>query len=122
MGLFNNIRKSIVRKLIRPEDGYVYTGCVFEEPVKFYYDKDANKYLLGMRTSHGYHSVPTLAGWADGWMYSVDSLEEVRFHRWIHGVLENVGYEYSQRLDDLAKSVVTTEEYDEDEKNLSETP
>ena len=120
MGLFNNLRQSIVRKLIRPEDGYIHVGCVFDEPIKFYYDKDANKYILGMRTSHGYHSVPTLSGWADGWMYSVDSIEEVRFSRWIHGVLENVGYEYSQRLDALAR--VTAEAMEEDEKNFEETP
>ena len=123
MGLFNNLRRSIVRKLIRPEDGYIYIGNVYGEPIKFYYDKDAHKYLLGMRTSHGYHSVPTLAGWADGWVYSVDDLEEVRFQEWIHGVLNDLGDEYSRRLDDLTKSVVeTAEEDDEDEKNFSKTP
>lgn len=120
MGLFNNLRQKIVRKLIRPEDGYVYIGRVYDEPIKFYYDKDADKYLLGMKTSHGYHSVPTLAGWADGWVYSVDKLEEVKFREWIHGVLRNVSDEYSQRLDNLAKSAIETVE--EDEKNLSETP
>ena len=114
MGLFNNLRKGIVRNLIRPEDGYIYTGLVNGEPVKFYYDKDANKYILGMKTSHGYHSVPTLTGWADGWMYSVDELKEVDFRQWVHGILCTVSDEYSKRLDDLSKSVVDVPDDEDD--------
>lgn len=120
MGLFNNLRHKIVRKFIRPEDGYIYIGRVYGEPIKFYYDKDADKYILGMRTSYGYHSVPTLAGWADGWVYSVDDLKEVKFEEWIHGILRNVSDEYSQRLDNLSQSM--SEMAEEDEKNFSETP
>ena len=114
MGLFNNIRQSIVHKLIRPEDGYIYIGLVNGKPIKLYYNKDAKKYILGMQRSYGYHSIPTLTGWADGWIYSVDELKEVNFQEWIHGVLSDVSDEYLKRLDDLSKSVSDTLEDEDD--------
>lgn len=113
MGLFNNLRKRIVYKLLRPEDGYVYTGLCGGEPVKFYHQEDTGKYLLGMRSDTMYYYEPTLTGWnavsskylpwgqtVDGYTYNQEP-KEIDFQRWIHGVLENIYRQYGDRLDNI---------------------
>lgn len=97
MKLFNNLRKRIVDKLIRPEDGYTYTG----RPVKFYYSEKTNKYILCTESEYGYHLEPTLTGWVDANIYGF-GLEEIEFSKWIHGVLDNVCSQYFERLDNIS--------------------
>ena len=94
MKLFNNLRKRIVCKLIRPEDGYTYTG----EAVKFYYS-DEGQYILSMSDKCVY---PTLTGWKEynGNKYC---LVEVDFYAWKHGMLADITTQYLNRLDDLSK-------------------
>jgi hypothetical protein len=55
INLFKYIRRKLVRKLIRPEDGYTFTGFREGEPLKFYYQEDTGKYLLGMRAGNMYY-------------------------------------------------------------------
>jgi hypothetical protein len=57
-------------------------------------------YILGMHSTNGYYTKPTLVGWRDGWVHSVGA-EEVPFSEWIYGVLDNIGDQYSNRLDTL---------------------
>lgn len=98
MSLFNSIRQGIVKKLIRPEeDGYLPVG---DKDIKFYYNEQNDIYLLGMYTDNGYYNKPTLMGWRDGWVHS-DPIKEIPFDKWIYGVLDNIGEQYSKRLDAL---------------------
>ena len=98
MNLFNSIRQSIVKKLIHPEeDGYMPVG---DRDIKFYYNEEDDVYLLGMHTENGYYNKPTLIGWRDGWMHS-KPIMEIPFDHWIYGVLDNIGEQYSKRLDAL---------------------
>ena len=110
MGMLNNLRKRIVQKLIRPEDGYTYTGFHEKEPLKFYYQEDTKKYLLGMRVDNWYYFCPTLSGWSS---YASKFLpwgehpynkepKEIDFITWIHGILDNLYEEYSGRLNSLS--------------------
>lgn len=94
MKLFNSLRKRIVRKLIRPEDGYTYTG----EAVKFYCDDDG-QYIVSMSDRYTF---PTLTGWKE---YDGDkgNLVEVGFYTWKHGMIANIITQYLNRLDDLSK-------------------
>lgn len=102
MKLFENLRQRIVHKLIRPEDGYTYTGFIEGGPIKFYYKENEDKYILAL-TSEAHYLTPTLTGWADYYTYGTE-LKEVEFKKWVHGILENVCDEYSVRLEDLAKT------------------
>lgn len=115
MKAFNNLRQYIVRKLIRPEDGYTYTGFQGGEPIKFYYQEDTGKYLVGLRSDTMYYAEPTLTGWSlcssrylpwgetiDGCTYPQEP-KEVEFQEWMHGILENICDQYSRRLDNLSQ-------------------
>lgn len=97
MKLFNNLRKRMVDKLIRPEDGYTYTG----KPVKFCYNEKTNKYILCSESEYGYYLEPALTGWIDANTYGC-GLKEIEFNKWIHGVLDNVCAQYFERLDNLS--------------------
>lgn len=100
--MFDGLRKRIVHKLIRPEDGYVYTGLAAEgQPIKFYYNADKHKCVLGMRTRDEDYLIPTLIGWVDGRAYA-DMLKEIDFKQWIHLVLSDVCDEYYKRLDGIS--------------------
>lgn len=102
MKVFENLRKRIVQKLIRPEDGYVYTGLAAEgQPIKFYYNTDKHKCVLGMRTMDEDYLIPTLTGWVDGRAYA-NMLKEIDFKQWIHLVLSDVCDEYYRRLDGIS--------------------
>lgn len=116
MKVFDNLRKRIVQKLIQPEDGYIYTGLAAEgQPIKFYYNKERSKYLLGMRTKDEDYLIPTLTGWVDGRAYS-DEIQEVDFKFWIHGVLDNVCDQYFDRLNNLsARQLKSIRDYNRQE-------
>lgn len=125
MGAFNNLRQRIVRKLIRPEDGYTYTGFSEDQPIKFYYQEDTGKYLLGQRSDNWYYFEPTLSGWRSysskylPWGETVEECQfnsvtkkmdtctyheepkEIDFQKWLYGILDNINKQYNERLDDL---------------------
>ena len=105
MSLFNNVRKRIVRKLMKPEDGYVFVGSNKDKQVQFYYNEEDNVYILGMPTDVGYYNKPTLVGWRDAWMHSTN-LKEIPFKKWIYGILENIGDQYSDRLDKITTNEI----------------
>lgn len=107
MKLFNNLRKRIVHKLIRPEDGYTYTGKL----VRFCYSKKDNKYILCTESEYGYYLEPTLTGWVDANLYGF-GLEEIEFNKWIHGVLDNICTQYFDRLDNISlKELKSIQDY-----------
>lgn len=94
MKLFNNLRKRLVYKLIRPEDGYTYTG----EAAQFYYCTDG-KYIVHMSNRYVF---PTLTGWKE-YNGDKDDLLEVNFYSWKHGMISDITTQYLNRLDDLSK-------------------
>lgn len=113
MNLFNNLRKRIVHKLLRSEDGYTYTGLHGGMPIKFYYQYDTNRYLLGMHNDTMYYYEPTLTGWSavssrclpwgqtvDGHTYNQEP-QEINFQRWIFGILDNIYHQYGNRLESI---------------------
>lgn len=95
MKLFDNLRKRMVHKLLRPEDGYTYTGAM----VRFYHDLDEDQYVLHVDHVYIY---PTLVGWKvyDG---NTEVLEEISFYMWKMGILENINAQYMKRLDNLSR-------------------
>lgn len=102
MSLLNNLRKSIVRKLIRPEDGCILVG----KETKLLYNEEDDMYILGMHsTNNDYYKKPTLVGWRDGWVHSMGAME-VSFSEWIYGVLDNICEQYSEKLDTLDVSEI----------------
>lgn len=104
MGLLNNLRKCIVDKLIRPEDGYTFTGFSDDKPVKLCYQEGTNKYLF-QKTHAGkrVYYEPTLSGWKE---YPCDNQPgEVYFQLWICGVLGNISTQYSKRLDEITTMI-----------------
>lgn len=116
MKLFDNLRKRMVQKLIRPEDGYTYTGMVNGEPIKFYYQEDTGKYLVGMRKETMYYHEPTLTGWSsyaskylpwgetrNGCDYHQEP-KEIDFRSWMYGILDNICSEYFKRLDSISQA------------------
>lgn len=115
MKVFDGLRQRIVRKLIRPEDGYTYTGFQGGEPVRFYHQEDTGKYLVGLRCDTMYYAEPTLTGWSLSssrylpWGETVGDYtypqepKEIDFQRWMHGILENIYTEYRDRLDKLSQ-------------------
>lgn len=94
MKLFDNLRKRIVHKLLRPEDGYTYTGRI----VRFYCDLEDTYVLF---TGHRY-VCPTLTGWKE-YDYDETNLDEISFDMWIVGILDNINAQYVERLDNLSK-------------------
>ena len=115
MKVFDNLRQRIVRKLIRPEDGYTYTGFQGGEPIKFYHQEDTDKYFVGMRSDTMYYAEPTLTGWSFcsskylPWGKTVNNYtypqepKEIEFQRWMYGILKNIYTEYCGRLDNLSQ-------------------
>ena len=111
MKLFNNLRKRIVQKLIRPEDGYTYTGCAF----RFYYEKDTDQYVLYTESDGERYFVPTLTGWRE--YVGTERFTLRPFQEWIHGVLTNICDEYFARLDNISlKELKSLQDYRKEEK------
>ena len=114
--MFEKIRKNLVNKLIRPEDGYTFTGFSGPEPIKFYYQEDTGKYLIGSRCETMYYFEPTLSGWSsyssrylpwgqtvEVWNPGTRKVEpytykeephEIDFDHWRYGILEMIHEEY----------------------------
>lgn len=100
MGVLNNIRRNIVHRLIRPEDGYIPTGYV----TRLYRVNDKCKYVMERLTPiRKCYYEPTLAGWRE-LSVSGSDLVEVEFTEWIFGVLSSIYYEYSNRLENITLS------------------
>lgn len=111
MKLFNNLRKRIVQKLIRSEDGYIFTGCA----IKFYYEKCTEQYILYMNSDGEQYFCPTLTGWR---LYiGPEEFEEIPFKKWVHGVLQNICDEYFARLDNISlQELKSLQNYRKEEK------
>ena len=114
MKFFNNLRHRVVKKLIRPEDGYTYTGFIEGGPIKFYYQENKDRYILAL-TSEAHYLAPTLTGWTDYYTYGVE-LKEIEFKKWMHGVLSNVCDQYFERLESLStQEIKHLSDYKKDE-------
>lgn len=108
--LFNKIRRKLAQKLIRPDDGYTYTGFSEGQPLKFYYQEDTGKYLVGKRSDNWYYFELKLDGWhsyaskylpwgktvekcvwnsetqqMDDYTYNQEP-KEVDFQKWLYGI------------------------------------
>lgn len=119
MGLFNNLRHHIVERLIRPEDGYIHIGLSGGEPIRFYYDKKHNKYIISMCSESGHYFEPTLTGWSVIDAYDI-ALEKVDFQKWIYGILNNVYNQYSESLDRLSlREIRHISEFTKGEKEVN---
>lgn len=118
----NNIRIKLVKKLLRPNDGYTYTGFSEGAPLKFYYQEDTGNYLLGLRTDTMYYFQPTLTSWSSyssrylPWGETVEKCafnpvtnkmedhtypqepKEIDFKKWIFGIQDNIYDQYVERL------------------------
>jgi hypothetical protein len=114
--MFNKIRKFLVKKLIHSEDGYTFTGFSGTEPIKFYYQEDTGKYLIGNRCETMYYFEPTLSGWSsyssrylpwgqtvERWNPATKKIEsftyneephEIKFSTWRYGILEMIHKQY----------------------------
>ena len=99
MGAFSNLRQCIVKKLIRPEDGYTYIGSKDGEAIKFFYDESTDTYLLGNRADAWYYFAPALAGWRSYVCH--DKPKEEGFVKWLYGILDNINKQYNEHLDGL---------------------
>ena len=102
MNLCEKWRKRIVKKLIRPEDGYMFVGLSDGEPIKLYKEAYRDHYLLGMKSGSCNYLEPTLSGWhtyepALVQPYTVD------FKSWVYGILNNVYDEHCKRIDGLTR-------------------
>lgn len=97
MGVWNDLRRNIVHRLIRPEDGYIPTGYV----TKLYRVDNQYKYIMERITPiRKYYYEPTLAGWREVSVNSSD-LVETEFTEWAHGILSSIYAEYSKRLENI---------------------
>lgn len=111
MKLFNGLRKRIVNKLIRPDDGYIYTGSTDGEQVGFYYDEYTDQYVLSMKSKYDKYFVPSLTGWRI-YIGKYEELKEVTFQKWIYGILDNICDEYFARLDNISlKELKSIQDY-----------
>ncbi len=120
--ILNKIRRKLVSKLIHPDDGYTYTGFSEGEPLKFYYQEDTGKYLIGKRSDNWYYFELQLCGWHSyasrylPWGKTVEKCvfncvtkemddhtynqepKEVDFQDWIYGLAQNVNKQYRERI------------------------
>ena len=103
MKLFDNLRKRIVHKLIRPEDGYTFTGFSMDgTPNRLCYDIDNKRYLLLMKSFDNDNCwTPSLTG---GWVTTgrSDNVREPSFIDWAWGIVGHLSDEYSERLNNMS--------------------
>lgn len=140
--LFNKIRLKLVNKLIRPDDGYTYTGFSENQPLKFYYQEDTGKYLLGQRSDNWYYFDLQLDGWHSyasrylPWGQTVEKCrfncvtremedhtynqepKEIDFQEWLYGISTSITNQYNERL--LTMSVDDFVKIQEAHKNYEE--
>lgn len=102
MGLFNNLRHRIVEKLIRPEDGYTFTGFMEDQPVKLYHELSSDTYLFSrMKSGEWTYFEPTLSGWKEH--KNGHLVHPADFQLWMCGVLDNIHTQYMDRLTKLSQ-------------------
>lgn len=102
MGIFNNLRKRIVHKLIREEDGYTYTADAYKTgPVKFYCDGSGKYYYSCIRCGQRVFYEPTLMGWKHA--ENDRAKVPVSFSEWLSGILDNIYDSYSERLSNISR-------------------
>ena len=133
--LLNKIRRKLVEKLISPDDGYTYTGFSEGEPIKFYYQENTNKYLLGMRSGTMYYFSPSLSSWSSyasrylpwglkhsGYQYEQEP-QECDFQDWIFGIQENIWLEYKTYLQRMTPEQLLSiqEMWRKSEESMNET-
>ena len=103
MKLFNGLRKRIVDKLIRPEDGYALQTTWGGEPMRFHYDNSNGKYYYSIIIDgQKRYTEATLMGWRVTEDVG-DEIVEVDLCMWQEGILENI---YEQYLDRLSKMAI----------------
>lgn len=110
MKTFNNIRKRLIKWLIRDSDGYTFTGFREGQPIKFYYQEKTGKYFVGMRCGNMYYAAPSIWGWCFqmseylDWGNPVLGGEpvEINFQKWMYGILDNVHQQYTEELRRMA--------------------
>ena len=126
MKMLNKFRRYLIRKLIKPEDGYTYTGFSEGEPIKFYYQDSTDTYLLGKRSDTMYYFKPTLTSWSSvssrylPWGKTVDKCvfnpktkkmdlytfpsepREISFKKWIYGIQDNIHKQFIDYLLNLS--------------------
>ena len=118
MKLFNGIRKYIVDKLIRPEDGYVLQTTWGGEPMKFHYDNSNGKYyysiiLDGKRR----YTEATLMGWKAAENCG-NEIVDIDLCKWQRGILENIYDQYSERLSKISNKELARLQRREDRDNI----
>ena len=101
MGIFNNLRKRIVQKLIREEDGYTYTDAYEAGPVRFYCDSFGKYYYSRVRCGQRTFYEPTLMGWKH--VENGCAKVQVSFDEWLVGILDNIYDSYSERLSNISR-------------------
>ena len=117
MGLFNNLRHSIVEKLIRSEDGYTFTGFMEDQPVKLYHELSSDTYLFSrMKSGEWTYFEPTLSGWKEH--ENGHLVHPVDFQLWMCGVLDNIHRQYMDRLTKLSQKELRALRKDENGDQL----
>ena len=100
----NNLRRKLVKRLIRPEDGYIETGTWGKESIRFYYDKNNGRYYTSIISDDGRtYSGVTLMGWKQ-YNPAQDQVEEIDFNEWRRGIVDNIFDEYSERLSNISRN------------------
>ena len=115
MKILNKLRLWAIKKLLKENDGYTYTGLTEGQPIKFYYSEDMDVYYLGKRSGNFYYGRPTLTGWSfemsrylpwgkrvDGYQYP-DEPKEIDFKKWIYGVLDTIYKQHKEYNIDKCK-------------------
>ena len=121
----NNLRKSIIQKLMRPEDGYIASGYSEGQPLKLYYQASTGKYLIGKRSDNWYYFeflINGLSSYASRYLPWGQTVEncvynpmtkemeahtydsepyEVDFKTWLYGVQEDIYEQYIGRIMEL---------------------
>ena len=104
MGMFNGLRKRIVHKLIRPEDGYMYVGDTAGVEFGFHLSDDGT-YLFSERfpNSEPRYYVPTLTGWREFVDNNDEAPQAITFSEWRVGIMEDLYMEYNARMENLTR-------------------
>lgn len=121
----NNLRKSIIQKLMRPEDGYIASGYSEGQPLKLYYQASTGKYLIGKRSDSWYYFeflINGLSSYASRYLPWGQTVEkciynpmtkemeahtygsepyEVNLKTWLNGIQEDIYEQYIDRIMEL---------------------
>ena len=100
--IINKIRLGLIKKILKPKDGYIYVGLCNNEDIGFYYDKKIGKYVLGMRCGNFYYKYPTISGWVAYRSRYLgkereNEIEKIPFQDWIYGILDTIYEDYKHR-------------------------